>query len=186
MTTLSYLGDLCASLVGVVLLVSAVAKLRDPQRFARDVSNYEVVPARLNRPVAWLIITAEPAIGLGLLLVIAPSVSLPAAIALLASFAAAVSINLVRKRRIACGCFGGDELIDRGTIFRLTALIGLVFIAWGSRVALAPPSVEVDLGITIARTSTAALVVTALSWASRKGDLRRLTLHSVDHVETAS
>jgi Ca2+/Na+ antiporter len=183
----SYLGDLCASLVGVVLLISAMSKVREPQHFLRDVSIYEVLPQRLNRPVAVLIMAAEPAIGLGLLLTIAPSITFPAGIGLLGSFAGAVSINLARKRRIACGCFGGDELIDRRTLLRLATLIILMFVAWGARFLIAPDPNEADLGMTINRASSAALVITALAWGTRIADLRALLmLPHLDRVEDVS
>jgi hypothetical protein len=184
--TLGYLGDLCASLVGVVLLVSAFAKVREPRRFAQDVSNYKVLPARLNRAVTWLIIAAEPAIGLSLLLAIEPSISLPAALALLASFTAAVGINLLRSRRIVCGCFGNDELIGRSTLLRLAMLIGLVLMALAVRIVIAQPTTELDLGTTIARTSTAALILTALFWTSRWADLRLLTSRHSAQLEAVS
>jgi uncharacterized membrane protein YphA (DoxX/SURF4 family) len=185
--TVSYLGGLCASLVGVVLLMSSTSKVRDPRRFVRDVANYEVLPRPLNLPVALLVIAAEPAIGLGLLLTIAPRVTLPVAIGLLGAFAAAVGVNLARKRRIACGCFGADEFIDSRTILRLATLIILVVISWGLRVALDRAQVDANLGVTIARASTAALVLTGLSWLSRVAELRALVMSGpLDRVEIIS
>jgi hypothetical protein len=170
----SYLGNLCASFVGVVLLTSALSKVREPRHFLRDVSNYEVLPNRVTGPVAVLIMAAEPAIGLALLLAIAPSITFPLGIGLLGSFAAAVSVNLARKRRIACGCFGGDELINRATLFRLVILIALIIVAWEARSLIGTDLKEADLGMTINRAATAALVITALGLVTLIADLREL------------
>ena len=89
-----------------IFAAAATTKLRALDAFAGVVHNYRVVPEPLERPIAWALPVIELAIAVGVLL---PAVRAPAAVAaafLLAVFAGAMAINLVRGRRdIDCGCF---------------------------------------------------------------------------------
>jgi Methylamine utilisation protein MauE len=89
-----------------VFAAAALTKLRALDAFVGVVHNYRLVPEPLERPVAYGLPVVELAIAVGVLL---PAVRAPAALAaalLLALFAGAMAINLVRGRRdIDCGCF---------------------------------------------------------------------------------
>ncbi len=85
---------------------AAITKLRALEPFVGVVHNYHLVPEPLERSIAYALPVIELAIAVGVLL---PAVRAPAALAaaiLLALFAGAMAINLVRGRRdIDCGCF---------------------------------------------------------------------------------
>jgi hypothetical protein len=85
---------------------AAIAKLRALDAFLGVVHNYRLVPEFLERPIAYALPVAELAIAVGVLL---PAGRAPAALSaaiLLALFAGAMAINLMRGRRdIDCGCF---------------------------------------------------------------------------------
>lgn len=105
---LSILTIALSTLVGLIFLMAAMAKLRDMPRFEGVVANYRLLPPPLVRPVAWLLPVTE--LGLAVLLpggwggVAAGT----AAALLLVLFAGAMAINIRRGRRhIDCGC--GDR-----------------------------------------------------------------------------
>lgn len=91
--------------VAFVMLGAAIPKLLDRREFERAVSNYALLPARLVAPFSRWLPRAELAVALMLLLGIAVSVVATLAGVLLLAFAAAVSMNLMRGRRIDCGCY---------------------------------------------------------------------------------
>ncbi|WP_251864506.1 MauE/DoxX family redox-associated membrane protein [Achromobacter sp. Marseille-Q4962] len=90
-----------------VLLLGAVEKLRDPQRYAAAVAAYGILPALAGRPFAYAFVLAETLAGA---LLLAPSTRAGAAwlaLAVLAVATAALAVNLLRGRRdIDCGCGG--------------------------------------------------------------------------------
>jgi uncharacterized membrane protein YphA (DoxX/SURF4 family) len=92
--------------VALVLVTAAVPKLVDAREFERVVTNYELLPSRLVRPVALWLPRLELACGLALLLGVAVKPVVAAAGLLLLVFAGAVALNLKRGREIDCGCYG--------------------------------------------------------------------------------
>jgi hypothetical protein len=97
---------LLSYVVGGVLLVSALAKLRSPKAFLLVVMEYRVLPLSLVRPFAWIVPPTE--LLCALLLLSGSLVSLAAGLAVLLflSFIVAISINIVRGRELDCNCFG--------------------------------------------------------------------------------
>jgi hypothetical protein len=93
-------------LLAGVFGAAATTKLRALDAFVGVVHNYRLVPEPLVRPIAYALPVIELSIAVGVLL---PAGRVPSAIAaaiLLALFAGAMAINLVRGRRdIDCGCF---------------------------------------------------------------------------------
>lgn len=89
-----------------VLLAAAMPKLLAPRQFERAVANYGLLPARLVRPVAVWLPRVELAFAVALLLGLAVAWVATATAGILAVFAGAVAVNLVRGRRIECGCSG--------------------------------------------------------------------------------
>jgi hypothetical protein len=93
--------------LGMVLVASAVPKLRHPRGFVLTVLLYRVLPPRLGEPMGWLIPPLELLTALLLLSGAAVRLSAGVASGLLASFMVAVGINVARHRNLDCGCFGG-------------------------------------------------------------------------------
>src|SRR5690242_7410447 len=111
----------------VVLLVSGVAKLRDPSSVERAFTSLEVQPSlsgtAIRRAVPWL----EVVLGLALLvtggglLVVVAALTLGLFLAYLVLVARAVR----RPEPVDCGCFGalGDDRVTRVTVWRNVALV---------------------------------------------------------------
>lgn len=94
---------------GLAILVFGMAvlgKLRHREEYIGVVANYRLTPEALISPIAWLIILLEFAVVLGLAIDAWVAAGTLLAILLLAAFAVAMMINLLRGRReIDCGCF---------------------------------------------------------------------------------
>jgi hypothetical protein len=122
---------------------AAVTKLRALDAFVGVVHNYRLVPEALERPIAYALPVVELAIALGVLL---PALRAPAAVAaaiMLALFAVAMAINLLRGRRdIDCGCFAtvlrqrlswslvGRNLLLAGMALALVPGLGVRGLGW--------------------------------------------------------
>jgi len=91
--------------LGVLFVVAAWHKLRDPRRFAATLGEYRLVPARFAPAAAACVVLAE--LGAVVALLLWPRGGAAAAAALLAVYASAIAVNLARGRRhIDCGCAG--------------------------------------------------------------------------------
>ena len=118
---MSAFGFAVAVGLGVVFLRSAAAKLRTGN-FVETVEDYRLLPSIAVRPIGLLLPWLEAAVGVAIVAGIAPALGLWAAAGLLAVFAIAMAINLVRGRRIACGCKGsaktpiGWDLVVRDSV----------------------------------------------------------------------
>lgn len=96
--------------VGGLLLLAALLKLRDMEAFRTAVADYAILPQRLVRPVSASIAPLEASVGLLLLLGVAARAAALGAVALLSLFAAAILTNLLRGRSdIGCGCMGAGS-----------------------------------------------------------------------------
>lgn len=125
----------CRAILGVVFVRSAWGKFADVAGFARGLAAYQLLPARLIAPLAWLLPLLELALAatflLGLMLPIAGGIGA----LLLAVFIAAIVINLRRGRSIACNCHGSAQQtpISWGLVVRdgllLPLTLVLVFVA---------------------------------------------------------
>ena len=163
--------------LGLLLLHAAAHKLRSPARFRAAFAGYRVVPDRLVSAAAALVVLSELVAGIGLLAPGAGAVPALLAAALLATYAAAIAINLARGRRdIDCGCAGpaagrplGAGLVVRNTGVSLAALAaalpaGARTLSW------------VDAGTVVAFVGAAALLYAsadlALAMAPRLAALR--------------
>ncbi len=91
--------------LGLVFLTASLPKLAAPNDFSRALRNYELLPLGLVRPVARWLPRLELVLALALLGGVVTTVTASLAGAALLIFSAAVAINLLRGRRIECGCF---------------------------------------------------------------------------------
>ena len=91
--------------LALLFLAAAAHKLRDPARFRATVADYRLLPDVLVPLGAAFLIVAEPVVVAAL--AGARWWGLAGAAALLALYAAAIGVNLVRGRRhLDCGCAG--------------------------------------------------------------------------------
>jgi len=117
--------------LGILFLCSGVLKLRDWRGLVVGVVEYDVLPVPLARLAARLLPVVEVGLGLSLLAGKAQQVTGVAAGLLILGFAWGVGLNVIRGRSLACHCFGGrsDEMLGRGTLFRLAGMFALALTA---------------------------------------------------------
>jgi uncharacterized membrane protein YphA (DoxX/SURF4 family) len=131
---MEYLGLAARLLVGLVFVVAAVPKLRDPASFASSVAAYKMLPESLVKPVARALPPAEIAMGVMLLagvLIIPASV---VAALLLVGFGGAIWVAVERGSKIGCGCgFRHLQQVSRVLVARNAVLAVAAAVA-----ALAP------------------------------------------------
>lgn len=120
-----------------LFLSAALHKLRDFPSFRVTLADYRLVPWWASGAVASGVAAAETATGAALLSPLARPWGFAAAAGLLALYAAAIAVNLLRGRRdIDCGCLGpahrtplGWGLVARNAAFAGLALLGLAPVA---------------------------------------------------------
>lgn len=112
-------------LIGAVFLLSVVGKLEHPRSFTQGIEDYEILPAGTAAGATIFIIIAELFLAIAHLMGWWLRVAVPVGLVVLASFAVAVAVNLVRGRKLPCYCFsttGGEEISPR-TLARLLLLL---------------------------------------------------------------
>ena len=115
--------------LGIVFLLSALPKLRQPLAFARSVVAYDILPVNVSYVVGIVLIPLEAFLAIAFLTSYWTSLALPLAAILLIAFFVAVGINVHRGRKIACGCFGNaTEQISPRTLTRLLLLLCVVLL----------------------------------------------------------
>jgi hypothetical protein len=93
--------------LAMLFSASAAMKFADLSQFAAALDNYRILPRMLVTPAAWTIPTLETIAAIGLLVPATRGDACLLIATLLATFTAAIAINLARGRReIDCGCFG--------------------------------------------------------------------------------
>lgn len=120
---MEYLGLAGRLIIGLVFVVAAVPKLRDPASFRSSVAAYKILPEALVTPVARALPPLEVAIGVMLLAgVLIVPVSLLAALVLV-GFAGAIYYAVERGSKIGCGCgFRRLQTVSRALVVRNAAL----------------------------------------------------------------
>jgi len=154
--------------LALLWLTAAAHKLRDLRQFVQALAAYDLVPVVLRANVARAIVVLEATIGLTL---VASDIALPAvsSATLLAAYSVAIGINLVRGRRIDCGCVGpalrvplGNSLLVRNGLLIVASL--MLCLGTTTRAL-----VWLDVATVIAATATGALLYTASATAFANG-----------------
>ncbi len=155
----------------VLFIGAAWHKLSAPGRFEAVLCEYRLLPALVSRHLTFLIPAIELALGLGWIFGLLPRITALASAGLLAMYALAMGINLVRGRiYIDCGCGFGvstekEQALSSSLVARNILLIGLAVLS-------IVPVGERDLGITDYVVVIAA-VLTAILLFSGSGQLIR-------------
>jgi hypothetical protein len=116
----------------VLFIGAACHKLSNIGRFETALRDYQLLPAFVSRAIAFLIPVVEFVLGLGWIWGSLNQVTAATSAALLATYALAMTINIVRGRvYIDCGCgFGAasesEQPLSYGLVARNTLLIGLL------------------------------------------------------------
>jgi uncharacterized membrane protein YphA (DoxX/SURF4 family) len=117
--------------VGAILVVAGLMKVRAGQRlFIETVLGYALLPSRVAAGAARIVPWSEIGLGLCLLLALAVPTAVMASIALLLLFTSAITANLLRGRRNACGCFASRTAeIGWRMVARNSVLIALLLLS---------------------------------------------------------
>ena len=118
-------SGICRIVVGLLLLLSGSAKLRQP---AWPVTAREFGTPRWLIPVLpWV----ELVLGACLVAHLGGRWTAVAALLLLVTFTVAIAVHLARGRRVPCGCFGeaSDRPVSMVTVSRNLALCALTLVA---------------------------------------------------------
>lgn len=110
--------------VAAVLAVAAMQKLRNLQVSENSLVEFGV-PRRFGRPIGRALIATELLVAFLILVPATAVLGLASAVAMLATFSAAISRQLLLGRRPSCGCFGdsGEQRISGRTLIRNGAMI---------------------------------------------------------------
>lgn len=116
---------------GTIFLWSGASKLADLGDFADAIRLYRLIPRVTAGAAARLVAWVEAALGTALLVGIGISWASRVGIGLLAIFTVAVGLNLIRGRRIPCGCSrNSTEPIQIKHILRnAVGVLALVYLA---------------------------------------------------------
>ncbi|MCC7361638.1 MAG: hypothetical protein IT317_19295 [Anaerolineales bacterium] len=115
-------------IIGFVLLVSGLLKLRDKNQFLFAVLGYAFLPRKLGGVIAMCLPFVELGEGVLLLSGWQIQVSTTCAFVLLLLFSWAMSISLVQGRNHSCGCFHALTPIRWRLVYRNIAIMGLLLI----------------------------------------------------------
>jgi len=115
--------------IGLLFIWAGGVKLVEPKVFARNLSQYGLVPEPLLIPTAIGLPLVEVLAGIGLILDVGLSLWIIAG--LLIAFLMILGYGLVNNLDVDCGCFSTSELAARGALeaafFRDVALLLVVF-----------------------------------------------------------
>ena len=131
---LPVLGSLCAIALGLVFLAAGVIKSTDPLMFAQQISDYHLTPASWGLTLAHLLIVVELALGVAVILHLAPRLGITGILLLLVVFIVATAIAWSQGNVKQCGCFGRAAsrgplgVIIEDSIFVVLGLIALRFV----------------------------------------------------------
>lgn len=121
--------------VGIVFLVAAYMKLKDPWAlFAMSIDSYGILPLKYVELAARTLPWFEVVLGLVLIAGIFPRVATTTGVALMALFIGAMAWAKLHGKQIDCGCFGSGEAIGFWSILRDgsigAALLFVTFMSW--------------------------------------------------------
>ena len=99
-----YLILLFRIVVGAIFLWASFDKIIDPVKFARDISNYHIVPLGLENTIALILPWLEFFIGTGLIIGVMVDGSIIISSVLLITFNIMIAQAMARGFNIDCGC----------------------------------------------------------------------------------
>ena len=99
-----YLILLIRCLLGIVFIYASYDKILDPEKFARDIANYHIIPFGLENSIAIILPWLELLIGMGIILGIFLDGSVVLSGSFLILFIFMIFQALMRGFNIECGC----------------------------------------------------------------------------------
>ena len=116
-------------ILGAVFLWASFDKIIDPVRFAKNISNYHVVPFGLENSIAIILPWLEFLIGTGMILGIMVDGSIMISAFLLILFNILIAQAILRGFNIECGCGLKDgQIVGIEKILENFVLLGFAYI----------------------------------------------------------
>ena len=121
---------ICIRLIlGTVFLWASFDKILDPATFAKNISNYHIVPFGLENTIAIILPWLEFLIGTGMILGIMIDGSIMISAFLLLLFNILIAQAIIRGFNIECGCgLKEGQMVGVGKIYENFALLGITYI----------------------------------------------------------
>lgn len=164
---IAWVALICRFTVGFLFLAAGLSKLPERDRFAHAIENYRLLPESLPRVIALWLPPLEIAAGVALLAGLATRLAALLLASMLGVFILGVGLNLLRGRRIDCGCMGGKyKEITWAHVMKNAVLAGAALLV----AALGPVTLALDNAVAPGSaaangTGFAALVTVSLALA---------------------
>ena len=116
-------------LLGLIFVYACYEKILDPANFARDISNYHVVPFGLENTIAIILPWLELIIGLGIILGVCIDANVFISGGLLILFIVLITQAILRGFNIDCGCgLKEGEVVGWSKIIENLVFLGACYI----------------------------------------------------------
>ena len=129
-----YLILLIRCLLGIVFIYASYDKILDPEKFARDIANYHIIPFGLENSIAIILPWLELLIGMGIILGIFLDGSVVLSGSFLILFIFMIFQAMMRGFNIECGCgLKEGEMVGWPKILENIVFLGASYIVFYSR-----------------------------------------------------
>lgn len=126
-----YLILLMRITLGVVFLVASYEKIIEPEKFARDINNYHIIPFGLENIIALIIPLLELFIGLGLIIGVMVDGATVISGGLMIVFILLISQAMLRGFNIECGCgLKEGEMVGWSKLLENFVFLGASYLVW--------------------------------------------------------
>ena len=121
-------------LLGLVFIYASYDKILDPEKFARDIANYHIIPFGLENSIAIILPWLELLIGMGIILGIFLDGSVVLSGSFLILFIFMIFQAMMRGFNIECGCgLKEGEMVGWSKILENIVFLGASYIVFYSR-----------------------------------------------------
>lgn len=121
-------------LLGAIFIYASYDKILDPAKFARDISNYHIIPFGLENTIAIILPWLELIIGLGIVFGVCIDANVFISGGLLISFIILILQAILRGFDIECGCGLKDgDMVGWSKIIENFLFIGACYIIHESK-----------------------------------------------------
>lgn len=129
MTTVSILTQTPEIIIGSIFLLTGIAKVLEPWKFIQHISQLRLIYFQLITPISLAFIAIEVALGIALIMNIAPLITIPTSILLLIGLSILTYWSTSTDRTEDCGCYNGwlEITAAQSILLNLVYTTGLIF-----------------------------------------------------------
>lgn len=120
---------ICSVIVGLVFLITGIAKTIEPWKFIDRISQLKIVPAKWNLQTALSFTAIECAFGVALILAVEPTITIPMSILFILGLSALTYWSTSTGRTEDCGCYNDMIEISPTTSLILNGVYIVLLIA---------------------------------------------------------